>query len=148
MRSPWSTKRAVSFIERSRDVMAVEIGDAADGHCGAWIELTRPDDVRFSGRAFAWKVEEDVVSFAQELPGGETYAVALSAPGGASAVANTARMRTESRRALFLAVRTTRDAADPRAAAVAAVLSAARDGFEKVRAADNPTQMLEELRAL
>ena len=134
MRSPWSTKRAVSFIERSRDVMAVEIGDAADGHCGAWIELTRPDDVRFSGRAFAWKVEEDVVSFAQELPGGETYAVALSAPGGASAVANTARMQTESRCALFLAVRTTRDAADPRAAAVAAVRGAERDGFAHVRA--------------
>ena len=133
MRAPQHTHTVVSFVERTRDVMAVEFGAVEGGGGSAWVELTRPDDVRLVGRAFGWTVEGGVVSFTQELPGGETYAVALSAPGGASAIANTARVRTSGRCALFLAVRTTRDAADPRKAAVEAVRAAEREGFAKVR---------------
>ena len=134
MRAPRSADSALSFVERARDVMAVKFGEGDFASHGAWVELTRPEDVRFAGLPFAWKTEADVVSFTQRLPGGETYAVALSAPGGAVAVANTARVRTSPRQALFLAVRTPRDAADPQAAAEAAVRAAERDGFAQVRA--------------
>ena len=71
-----------------------------------------------------WKCEKGVACFSQRMPGGETYAVAMSAPGAVTTVGRTAHFETGGRAALFLAVRTTRDAADPAAAAVAAVRAA------------------------
>jgi len=126
-----SERTAISFVERSRDVMAIVLEGKG---LNAWIELSSPDDIRLRARDFAWSNETDVVSFAQKLPGGETYAVALSAPRGAAAVARTARATAGDGAALFLAVRTSRDAADPRTAAVAAVRGAMRDGIDRVRA--------------
>ena len=125
---------AVSLIERSRDVMAVCVGDGRVPSRRVFVDLARPDDPRYDGLVLEWKTAEGVVCFAQRMPGGETYAVALSAPGPATSVGRTAHFDTKGRTVLFLAVRTTRDASDPAAAAIAAVQAAERDGFEKVRA--------------
>ena len=125
---------AVSLAERSRDVMAVKVGDGRNASRRVFVDLARPDDPRYDGLAMEWKSGDGVVCFAQRMPGGETYAVALSAPGSVTTVGRTAHFDTAGRTALFLAVRTTRDAPDPAAAAIAAVRAAERDGFEKVRA--------------
>ena len=134
MDSPYMSARTVSFVERSRDVMAVSFEDPSDPGCTAYVDLARPEDPRLDNLPFEWRVEGGVVSFSQRMPGGETYAVAATAPDEVATVGRLAKFAVKGAGSLFLAVRTTRDAADPRAAAVAAVLSAARDGFEKVRA--------------
>ena len=135
MESPTMRPTALSFVERSRDVMAVEIGEGG-GRADrlAVVELERVDDVRYEGRPFAWTNAADVVAFSQRLPGGETCAVALAARGVPSCVGRTATLRLRGRQTLFVAVRTTRDAADPVAAAMDAARGAAADGFDRVRA--------------
>ncbi len=134
MTSPSITPETVSFVERGRDVMAVEVSDPNYGGRVAVVELARPEDMRLKESDFSWDTVDGVVSFAQKLPGGETYAVAMNAPGTVSLRERTAGVRVTGRNAFFLAVRTTRDADDPRAAAVAAVKAAEEDGFTKVRA--------------
>ncbi|MDD3544335.1 MAG: hypothetical protein PHG96_03115 [Kiritimatiellae bacterium] len=133
MTSPFLTPEALSFIERSRDVMVVDIGDPNAPERHAVIELARPEDPRLDALPFAWQVSDGTVSFTQKMPGGEDYAVALTAPGEVRTIGRTARLNASGSRTLFLAVRTTRDAADPRGAAVTAVKAAEKDGFAKVR---------------
>ena len=128
--SPSFSHEAVSFVERSRDVMVVGVGSRAR----AVVDLSRPDDPRYDSLAMDWKERDGVVCFSQKMPGGETYAVALTSTGKVTTVGRTAHFEADGRSALFLAVRTTRDAADPAAAAVAAVRAAASDGFERLRA--------------
>ena len=134
MTSPFLAPEALSFVERSRDVMVVEVSDPDVPGRGVVVELARPEDPRLDDASFSWKTEDGVVSFAQKLPGGETYAVAMTAPGAVTAHGRTARTNFAGRKALFLSVRTTRDGSDPRAAAVAAVRAAERDGVARVRA--------------
>ena len=134
MTSPFLTPEATTFVERSRDVMAVKLGDARGRKRTAVVELARQEDPRLDPLPFEWACEDGVAAFVQKLPGGETYAVALSVPGVARTRGRTAEASVSGERTLFLAVRTTRDAADPRAAAVAAVRAAEKDGFAKVRA--------------
>ena len=135
MTSPSLTPEALSFVERSRDVMVVDIGDPNAKGRSAVIELARHEDPRFDPLPFRWANGAGVAAFEQKMPGGETYAVALSAPAnGVRTMGRTAQMNVRGRQTLFLAVRTTRDGADPLALAVAAVKAAERDGFEKVRA--------------
>ncbi len=134
MSSPSITPQAVSFIERSRDVMAIELSDPNASQRTAVIDLTPPDDFRLARDRFAWKCENGVLSFTQRLPGGETYAVAMNAPGKVLTRGTVASVEARGRQAIFLAVRTTRDAKDPRTAAVQAVKAAVHDGFAKVRA--------------
>lgn len=134
MDAPTMRPKALSFVERSRDVMAVEIGEDGRSDRLAVVELERVDDVRYEGRPFAWTNETGVVAFSQRLPGGETCAVALATAGSPAFAGRTAKLTLHGRQTLFLAVRTTRDAADPLAAAVAAVRGAAADGLARVRA--------------
>ncbi|HHU15829.1 MAG TPA: hypothetical protein GXZ62_11660 [Lentisphaerae bacterium] len=134
MTSPFLTPEALSFIERSRDVMVVDIGDPNAPNRLAVIQLARPEDHRLEDSGFAWTIKDGVVGFAQRLPGGETYAVAMSAPATPVAHGRTASVRASGRKTLFLAVRTTRDADDPVAAAFDAVKAAEKDGFDRVRA--------------
>ena len=133
LRSPQMTPETLTVIERSRDVMAVDLKDPNAPRRSAIVELTRPDDVRLADLPFSWSESDGVVTFTQKLPGGETYAVAMSAPAKPKFVGRTAVIRTSCGRSVFLAVRTTYDAADPAAAAVAAVKSAERDGFAALR---------------
>ena len=132
--SPRMTPEAVTLIERTRDVMAVDLRDSLSPRRIAIVELTRPDDVRTAELPFAWREEDGAVVFTQRLPGGETYAVAMSAPAKPKFTGRTAIVRTTCGRTVFLAVRTTADAADPAQAALAAVAAAEKDGFEAVRA--------------
>lgn len=136
MTSPKMTPEAISLVERTRDVLAVSLSDLNAPSRLAVVELVRPEDVRFDPLPFAWLEEAGVVVFSQGLPGGGTYAVAMSAAARPSFVGRTAKVTTTCGRTLFLAVRTTRDAAAPVAAAVAAVRAAERDGFEVVRTAN------------
>ena len=134
MKSPSFEPEAVSFVERSRDVLAICVGDRRSKSRRVFVDLARPDDPRYDGLAMDWRTEKGVVCLTQRMPGGETYAVALSAPSAVTTVGRTARFETPGRETLFLAVRTTRDAGDPASAACEAVRAAARDGFEKLRA--------------
>ena len=132
--SPSFDVDAISLVERSRDVMVLSVGDAYRPSRRIYVELARPDDCRYESLPVKWKTGDGVVSFTQRLPGGETYAVALSTRWGAWITGRTAVFGISGGRVtLFLAVRTTRDAEDPAAAAIAAVQAAERDGFEKVR---------------
>jgi hypothetical protein len=132
--SPKMTPEAITVIERARDVMAVDLRDPSSPSRSAVIELTRPEDVRMNDLPFAWREVDGAVVFTQKLPGGETYAVAMSAAAKPKFIGRTAIVRTTCGRTVFLAVRTTNDAADPAAAALAAVKRAEKDGFEAVRA--------------
>ena len=134
--SPKMTPEALSLVERTRDVMAISLTDRNAPKRLAVIELARPEDVRFEPLPFAWKDAGGVVIFTQGLPGGGTYAVAMSAAAPPSFVGRTAKVTTTCGRTVFLAVRTTRDAADPAAAAVAAVRAAENDGFAALRDAN------------
>ena len=134
--SPRMTPQALTLIERKRDVMAVDLRDRNAPKRSAIVELTRPDDVRMAELAFEWQESDGVVVFTQKLPGGETYAVAMSAPEKPKFIGRTAIVKTSCGRTVFLAVRTTYDAKDPAAAAVSAVKAAEKDGFEAVRAAN------------
>ena len=136
LKSPRMTPETLTVIERSRDVIAVDLRDPNAPRRSAIVELTRPDDVRLADLAFSWSENDGVVTFTQKLPGGETYAVAMSAPAKPKFIGRTAVIRTSCGRSVFLAVRTTYDAADPAAAAAAAVKSAERDGFAAVRGAN------------
>ena len=146
MSSPSLAPKALSFVERSRDIMVVDAFDPRMPTRGCVVELARPEDPRLEGLPFSWQTGDGLVAFSQAMPGGETYAVALAVSGDVAVRGRTARISTPgsaARRAdrkasgraiAFLAVRTTRDAADPRDAAIAAVRAAAHDGYEKVRA--------------
>ena len=135
MTSPFLTPEAVSFIERSRDVMAVSLADPNAPNRSAVIELARQEDPRLDLCAFAWAKADGVVAFTQKMPGGETYAVAMSAFGSpVRTMGRTARIGATCGQTLFLAVRTTFDGDDPLALAVAAVKAAEEDGYAKVRA--------------
>ena len=124
---------AVSFVERSRDVLVVGLGSPRGLPFRAFIDLSRPEDPRCDGLAMNWRTGGGVVCFSQRMPGGETYAVALTAPGEAVAVGRTAHFSVDGTTPLVLAVRTTRDAADPADAACEAVRAAVRDGFARLR---------------
>ena len=134
MNSPSMTPEALSFVERGRDVMAVRVRDPNGKSRTAVVELARPEDPRLDDASFRWTSGGGALSFEQRLPGGETMAVAVTAPSGVSKAGRTARFTVAGETAVFLAVRTSRDSADPRAAAVEAVTAAARDGFDRVRA--------------
>ncbi|HNX03944.1 MAG TPA: hypothetical protein PKI32_00495, partial [Opitutales bacterium] len=136
MRSPSLSPRAVSLVERSRDVLAVKVADPEDPDRAVVVELCRPDDHRLDLLPFAWKEEDGVVSFSQGLPGGGTYAVALAVSGHTRVLGKSVCVRTQMSKLdeLFLAVRTSRDAADPQTAAVEAVRRSAREGFACLRA--------------
>ena len=132
--SPSFSPKAISLVERTRDVFAVDAGDRRSPRGQVFVDLARPDDPRYDSLPLEWRGEKGVACFSQKMPGGETYAVALTAPGDVTTVGRTAHFCAVGRTALFLAVRTTRDASDPAAAAIAALRAAARDGFAKVRA--------------
>ena len=133
MESPSFDFEAVSFVERSRDVMAVQAGDRVTKGRRLYVDLVQLDDPRCAERPPVWKVEDGAVCFSQRMPGGEMYAVAMTATGAVKTVGRTASFVTAGGETLFVAVRTTRDAKDPVAAACGAVRAAAHDGFEKVR---------------
>ena len=134
MTSPFLAPEALSFVERSRDVMVVEVSDPDVPSRAVVAELARPEDPRLEDATFSWEAEDGVVSFVQKLPGGETYAVAMSAPGEVTTHGRTVRTGFKGRGALFLAVRTARHGTDPRAAAVTAVRRAVQEGVERIRA--------------
>ena len=94
LKSPRMTPETLTVIERSRDVMAVDLRDPNAPRCSAIVELTRPDDVRLADLAFSWSENDGVVTFTQKLPGGETYAVAMSAPAKPTFIGRTAVIRT------------------------------------------------------
>lgn len=137
LHSPKMALSAVSFVERSRDVMVVSLEDVADPSRIAHVELSRPEDVRTDSLPFAWREADGVIAFSQRLPGGETCAVAMSAPSKAKVLGRTASVQMRcGGSAVFLAVRTTCDAADPVMAAIAAVQDAVNDGLAALRAAN------------
>ena len=135
MRSPSLCPQAVSLVERSRDVLAVKVSDAKDPDRTVVVEFGRPDDHRLDLLPFSWKDDGDVVSFEQGLPGVGSFAVALAVKGEVRFLGKNVCVRTRMSELdeLFLAVRTSRDAADPRVEAVRAVRSAAEEGFARVR---------------
>lgn len=127
------TPRAISFVERSRDVMVLEVSDPKSSDRTAVIELARPDDFRLKSDYLALTNVAGAVAFSQRLPGGETYAVALSVPSPAVVRGPVASVRVSGRHVFYLAVRTTRDGSDPLSLAVASVRAAQKDGFDRVR---------------
>ena len=128
------TPEALSFVERGRDVMAVEVYDRNNPRRAVVVEVARPDDFRMKDDGFTWRNEPGMIAFSQRLPGGETYAVAMSAAGDVSVRGHVASVSACGRKAFFIAVRTTRDAPEPHLAAIGAVKAAVRDGIEKIRA--------------
>ena len=135
MRSPSLCPQAVSLVERSRDVLAVKVSDPKDPDRTVVVEFGRPDDHRLDLLPFAWKEDGDVVSFEQALPGGGSFAVALAVKGEVRVLGKNVCVRTRMSELdeIFLTVRTSRDAADPRMEAVRAVRSAVEEGFARVR---------------
>ena len=112
----------VSLVERGRDVAAFRVAKRAMGR--KWntvFELSEPPNAMLEPRR-KFADADGVEGFTQVLPGGTSFAVAFAKSGDGSEA--------------FLAVRSSRECGDPRAAATAAVADARRDGFESVRAAN------------
>ena len=107
-----------SLAERGRDVAVFRISARDLGR--KWkpvFELSEPpNEMLEPKRRFA---ADGVEGFTQALPGGTHFAVAFA--------------RSADGHDAFLAVRSSRECADPRGAAVAAVTQARTDGFDAVR---------------
>ncbi|HNX03915.1 MAG TPA: hypothetical protein PKI32_00345 [Opitutales bacterium] len=136
MVSPVLTPEALTIVPHDPDVVAIRLSDPNSKSRRTVIEIARPEDPRMSVQP-AFRVEGEVVSFEQALPYGDKYAVAMLVTGGKPEIrGSTGSVKASGPRDVFIAVRTARACADPRAAAVAAVRQAAELSFEKLRAAN------------
>jgi len=133
---------ALSFIPRGKSVLCIRVRDENRYH-GAnrtfvW-EVLRPVNEKFE--APSWTVSGEGFSFLQKLPGEEVfYAVSLKLVphnGGAPAVSRKGNsfltVKTAGSVDAFLAVRSSRNCADPLAEARRAAEEAAASGFDVLR---------------
>ena len=113
--------RVASLVERSRDVAAFRIVRRRMAKSRRWephFDLDEPPNEMLPPRR-GFGGGDAVEGFEQDMPGGTSFAVALA--------------RSKDGQEAFLAVRSSRDCADPRGAAVAAVEGARREGYEALR---------------
>lgn len=131
--APSFAPHARLVVPREPDVIALSLDDPKRRNREAIVELARPEDSRLIPPP-EMRIDGDVVSFEQRLPYGDSYAVALCVPGTkAFARGLVASVRTTCPREVFVAVRASRSAKDPRADAVAAVRAAAKAGYAALR---------------
>ena len=134
MTSPEFPAEAVTVVPHEPDVVAIAIDNPAHIFRGIVIDLSRPEDPRLES-APEIVCDGETVSFVQRLPYGDSYAVAMRVKGTkAEKRGNTAVIETRDRAEIVLAVRSERNCADPRAAALAAVEGASDAGFAALRA--------------
>ena len=111
-----------TVVPRERDVVAIRIDcrDLGRKHTPVF-ELVRPENELLDAPVRTARTN-GVETFVQALPGGVTYAVALAISGD--------------RQEAFVAVRTSRETADPLAAARTAACAARTDGFAAMQRAN------------
>ena len=137
MEAPVLSPQALTCVPHDPDVVAIRLSDADSAERPVVIELARPDDPRMTVPA-VFTADDGMVSFEQKMPFGDTYAVALHAPGATADLkfGSIGRLRAKGRLDLYVAVRASRTTPDPLAAARAAVRQAASLGFDAVRQAN------------
>lgn len=137
MDAPALAPQARTIVSHDPDVVAIRLSEVDAPQRPAVIELARPEDPRMAQPA-VFVATNGLVAFEQRLPFGDTYAVALYAPGAAADLkfGSVGRLKTKGSQDLFLAVRASRTGNDPLAAAREAVMKAASSGFESLRSAN------------